>query len=91
MKRNLLLVLISVGSCLIVIIIMAQFKQRTPIYYQQLDKLCQQNNNNPCCQNSVNTMEKNNFLLVENDICPPGYTLNMNRCMDSLKWCEPVE
>ena len=42
-----------------------------------------------CCKSSKDIIEKNNYTITANSECPEGYTLNMLKCIDSLKWCEP--
>lgn len=56
--------------------------------YSQLKKSCEDSS---CCLSSVDAMRTGGFELAgENGECPPGNTMNILRCKDSKRWCEPV-
>lgn len=45
----------------------------------------------PCCMSGLRWMVKNNYLLAdENENCPEGFKPNMQLCIDTLIWCEPI-
>jgi hypothetical protein len=56
-----------------------------------LDKLCEHVGNSSCCMASLRIIKQGNFQLAENNRCPKGYKVEMQRCIDTLKWCIPDE
>ena len=64
---------------------------RMSIYYKELTKECPQKGGYGCCIASVRQMENGNHKLSENNTCEDGFRLNMLKCIDSYKWCEPMK
>ncbi len=62
-----------------------------PDYYQQLALECETKENYSCCISSVNNMANENHKLSPDSGCPDDFQENMSRCLDSFKWCEPLE
>lgn len=60
-------------------------------FYKELAKQCEHQTSFSCCISSVHAMEDGNYMLSKNNVCPTGFTLNMIRCADSFKWCEPIK
>jgi len=60
-------------------------------YYKQLVEECKSKGNQGCCMASVQTMMSGNYKLLPEVGCPDGYQANKLRCIDSYKWCEPIE
>ncbi len=54
-------------------------------YYKELLKKCRSS----CCKGSVRIMARGKYLRAEAGGCPKGYKLNMLKCIDSYRWCEP--
>lgn len=61
-----------------------------PDYYQELAEQCLQKSSYGCCISSVRAMKDGDYRLNENNTCKDGFTLNMMKCVDSFKWCEPI-
>ena len=64
---------------------------KTKAYYDSFRKKCE---GSSCCLSSVDNAEQANSLIYEesslNDItCPDGFAPDMNKCIDSYKWCFP--
>lgn len=60
-------------------------------YYKEIanTKKCKEN---LCCMSGLRNMEKNDYKLADEDEnCPEGFKQNMNLCLDTLIWCEPIE
>lgn len=60
-------------------------------YYKQLAENCKSKGSQGCCMSSVRNMLNGNFKLSPESGCPKGYHGNMLKCVDSYKWCEPIE
>ncbi len=41
-----------------------------------------------CCLGSLKTAYLGKHPLATKGLCPEGYRENMNRCIDSVRWCE---
>lgn len=60
-------------------------------YYKELAKKCEEKGGFTCCISSVNAMEEGGYELEPETGCPHGFQVNMLRCVDSYKWCEPIK
>lgn len=63
----------------------------TKTYYENFRNTCGESG---CCLSSVDNAELVNSLIYEVDSlsnvdCPDGFIPNMNKCMNSYKWCIP--
>lgn len=61
------------------------------VYYQELASRCRESASANCCIASVEAMKAGNYTLAPETGCPEGFQGNMLRCIDSLKWCEPIK
>jgi len=59
-----------------------------PDYYKQLAENCKSKG---CCMSSVRNMLQGNYRLSPESGCPKGFQENQLMCIDSYKWCEPIE
>ena len=64
---------------------------RLPDYYKELAKECKKTDGFGCCITSVNAMEAGGYKLVPKEGCQQGFQENMFKCIQSYKWCEPIE
>lgn len=62
-----------------------------PDYYKQLAEDCKSKGSQGCCMASVQNMMSGNYKLSPDSGCPDDYQGNMLKCIDSYKWCEPIE
>ncbi len=60
-------------------------------YYRQLAEDCKSKGFPGCCMSSVQYMQSGNFELSPEIGCHGGFQGNMLKCIDSYKWCEPIE
>ena len=60
-------------------------------YYDKLADECKSKQSENCCLASVEAMKQGGYTLAVQDGCPAGYQPNMMRCIDSFRWCQPVE
>ncbi len=63
--------------------------------YKVLAEDCNKVGSVGCCKASVRRMEKGKYLLdtgksFKETTCPGGYEPDMMRCIDSYRWCVPV-
>lgn len=96
--KKIFLVIFGITVILITLIGIAYFAMNNrqdiselPEYYRNLTKKCESKQNYNCCLSSVYNMANGNFQLASEASCPEGYKLNMLRCADSFKWCEPIQ
>ena len=60
-------------------------------YYDNLANECKSKQSESCCLASVGAMKQGNYTIEPQGGCPVGYQPNMMRCIDSYRWCQPVE
>jgi hypothetical protein len=60
-------------------------------YYEKLANECKSKQSESCCLASVEAMKQGGYTLAPAEGCPAGYQPNMMRCIDSFRWCQPVE
>ncbi len=66
--------------------------ENDPGYYDDLAQVCRDKQSVSCCMASVNRMKEDGLKLASEDgSCPEGFVRNMMRCIDSFRWCQPVE
>lgn len=63
----------------------------TQNYYDKLANECRGKQSKNCCLASVRAMKAGNYTLAPQNNCPADYQLNMLKCIDSFRWCQPVE
>jgi hypothetical protein len=63
----------------------------TQNYYDNLASECKSKQSESCCLASVEAMKAGNYTPAAQEGCPDGYQSNMMRCIDSFRWCQPVE
>ena len=63
----------------------------TKNYYDKLTNECKSKQSESCCLASVESMKAGSFVLASQEGCPVGYQPNMMLCVDSYRWCQPVE
>lgn len=63
---------------------------KLPDYYQNLAKECESKESYSCCVSSVSYMADGNYTLEPETGCPQGHQRNTQRCIDTFKWCEPI-
>ena len=63
--------------------------QETENHYDVLEEKC---DGDGCCVSSLETMRDNNYKEAdENGNCLDGFKMNMQKCITSYQWCEPME
>ncbi|MCK5123358.1 MAG: hypothetical protein KAQ87_04415 [Candidatus Pacebacteria bacterium] len=66
-------------------------------YYQKLAEDCEKFKKSKfvtdydCCLQSVEIMQKGNFKLASESICPDGFQINSLWCGGAYSWCEPIK
>lgn len=65
-------------------------KNRDLQYYFHLSKECRRKQSTSCCMASVRAMMRKRYKLVPEEGCAEGFAPNMMRCIDSYRWCQPI-
>ena len=58
-------------------------------YYNLLENKCA---GDSCCLSSLGTMKQGGYMEAdENGNCSNGFKMNMQKCITTFQWCEPIE
>ncbi len=98
MKKIIIILSVIIGLIIVLVVgsiyfqsIQKQDISELPDYYKNLAKECESKQSYGCCMSSVNNMADGNYILAPENGCPDGYQGNMLECIDSFKWCEPIQ